>query len=353
VQGVATIEMSTDASIARRRLRRNTSIWLRPALALLLAVTAGIGTSHAHAAGSDSRPVLAFYYTWYSPSTWCLCRMSDLPTIRYDSHAVTTIDRHIAWASDAGITGFITSWWGPGSSSDHDFATLLSRSSLLEQTTNRRFSSTIYLESDAPALTTESNIVAALRYVLARYGADPHFLHWHGKPVIFIWDPLGGGRTLATWADVRARVDPHDQTIWSAEGTDPALLGVFDGIHLFSAGYWGILAGNMAAVDQGFRAKVDAYNQAHGTRKIWAAGVQPGYDDRRVPGRQNTYVVPRDGGATYRTSWTAAMASNPDWITISTFNEWLEGGMIEPSIHYGGPYLTLTEHFIRQWRASA
>jgi hypothetical protein len=271
--------------------------------------------------------------------------MSDLPTTRYDSGDAATIDRQLAWASGAGITGFISSWWGPHSQFDDRFALLLSRSSALQAKTGRRFASTIYLESDAPGLGTAQNIAAALRYVLARYGHDSHFFRWQGRPVIFIWDPLGGGRTLGMWEAIRAEVDPAHRGIWNTDGVDVSLLDVFDGLHLFSAGYWGIQDGNMAAVDQGFRAKIDAYNTAHGTHRIWAAGVQPGYDDRRVPGRLHPYVVPRRDGATYATSWTAALASNPDWITISTWNEWFEGSMIEPSVSYGTKYLDVTARF--------
>jgi hypothetical protein len=73
--------------------------------------------------------------------------------------------------------------------------------------------------------------------------------------------------------------------------------------------------------------------------------VLPGYDDSRVPGRQHPYSVPRNNGATYRRSWTAALASNPDWVTITTFNEWFEGAMIEPSSHYGNLYLNITRQY--------
>jgi hypothetical protein len=78
--------------------------------------------------------------------------------------------------------------------------------------------------------------------------------------------------------------------------------------------------------------------------------VEPGFDDSRVPGRAHPHRIPRRDGATYSESWQAAMASRPTWITISTFNEWFEGAMIEPSVTYGDLYLRLTKYYIHQWR---
>ncbi|HCI78499.1 MAG TPA: hypothetical protein DHW02_02275, partial [Ktedonobacter sp.] len=244
---------------------------------------------------------------------------------------------------------FISSWWGPGDNTDNNFVKLLAHANTLEQNTGFHFASSLYFESDAPKLQGMGNIVNSLRYIQSHYQNNAHFFHWHGKPVIFFWDPLGGGRTLSEWTSIRHQVDPNHNMIWSAEGIDMNLLNVFDGIHLFSAGYWGILHGDMPQVDQGFRNQISAYNQAHHTHKIWAAGVLPGYDDTRIPGRTGTYIVPRNNGATYRTSWSAAMSSSPDWITITTFNEWFEGAMIEPSVHYHNQYLDLTQQFSKQW----
>ena len=298
---------------------------------------------------NPNHPVLAFYYMWYTPSTWCLCTMSDLPTVQYNSGDTATIARQVNWAANAGLTGYISSWWGPGSATDVNFGKLLAYSATLQQQTGYHFTSTIYFESDAPQLNSSSNMVAGLNYVISHYANSPYFFHWHGKPVIFFWDPLGGGRTLSTWASIRGQVDPHNAMIWSAEGVDTSMLSVFDGIHLFSAGYWGIQHNDMSAVDQGFRAKIDAYNSANHTQKIWAAGVLPGYNDTRVPGRTGTYIVARNNGATYSESWQGAIASNPDWITITSFNEWFEGSMLEPSVTYGNLYLNLTAQFTRQW----
>lgn len=296
-----------------------------------------------------NRPVLAFYYMWYAPTDWCSCHMSDLPTTPYVSSWDSTIGRQVTQAANAGITGFISSWWGPGDQTDRNFVKLLSHSALLESNTGFHFSSALYFESDAGRLQGVNNMINGLRYIIAHYANDSHYFHWHGKPVIFMTNPLGNGRTLSEWAYIRSQVDPHNQTLWSAEGVNINMLDVFDGIHLFSAGYWGILHGNMPAVDQEFRGKVDAYNALHHTQKIWAAGVLPGYDDTRIPGRKFTYIVPRNNGATYATSWNAAFSSHPEWITITTFNEWFEGAMIEPSIHYGNQYLDLTQKFAKQW----
>ena len=299
---------------------------------------------------SDSgHPVLAFYYPWYNQSTWIASKMSDLPTIHYNSTDDTTIERQVDWAAGAGITGFISSWWGINDQNDQNFGKVLAHASALESRTHYHFASSVYFECDSPNLGNSDNMVAALRYLNSHYGNDPHFFHWQGKPVIFFWDPLGNGRTIAQWANIRSQADPNNQMIWSAEGVNMDMLSVFDGIHLFSGGYWGIQHGNMPVVDQSFRNQVTAYNSAHQTNKIWAAGVIPGYDDTRVPGRTGTYIVPRNDGATYGTSWSAAIASHPEWITITSFNEWYEGAMIEPSVTYGMRYLTLTQQYAQQW----
>ena len=40
-------------------------------------------------------------------------------------------------------------------------------------------------------------------------------------------------------------------------------------------------------------------------------------------------------------------------ISISSFNEWVEGHQIEPSVTYGDLYLRLTADFAALWKPSA
>ena len=78
----------------------------------------------------------------------------------------------------------------------------------------------------------------------------------------------------------------------------------------------------------------------------------PGYDDRKT-GRGNGFAVGREDGAYYRASWQAAIGSAPDWIIITSFNEWPEGTYIEPSQAYGTRYLELTGQWAAAFRGSA
>ncbi len=103
--------------------------------------------------------------------------MSDLPTIQYTSSDETTIARQVSWAANAGITGFISSWWGPGDKTDSNFARLLAVSATLENATSSHFASAIYIENNAPALQGTTNMIHALQYVIAHYFNDPHYFH--------------------------------------------------------------------------------------------------------------------------------------------------------------------------------
>ncbi len=45
------------------------------------------------------------------------------------------------------------------------------------------------------------------------------------------------------------------------------------------------------------------------------------------------------------------MNPRPDWVLITTFNEWHEGSEIEPSVEYGSLFITLTNEYATQFKA--
>ncbi len=128
---------------------------------------------------------------------------------------------------------------------------------------------------------------------------------------------------------------------------DTSHLSVFDGHFLYS-NTWNPPA-DLNAVNQKFAGRVAAMREATGAPKLWVATVMPGYNDVGV--RPNSgFARGRDGGAYYAQSWQAAIASNPNWVVVTSFNEWPEGTYIEPSAAYGDAYLGLTAQYAAQFR---
>jgi hypothetical protein len=343
---------------------------MRTCLARVLSVTVAVAALYGAAYGASpvvastppthaqlrvSKPVPGIYYSWYHPSTFSSAKMSDLPEKPYDSTAPSTIQQQINEAAQSGITGFAASWTGSGTQEDKNFAQVLKYGAAYTEKTGTPFVSAIYLETDLLSIYGQT-VSGAISYAIKHYMTNLAYFKWKGKPVLFIWDPLGQGRTLAYWSQLRQKLDPKHHEIWMVDSSRPdtTWLAPFDGFFVFSALYWCLppRGTDIDSCDQTFRSTIDTYNQANGTDKIWAAPAQPGYNDLKLRGTTIGYTVPRSDGATYRTSWAGATSSSPDWVMVTTFNEWYEGTMIEPSKGYHDLYLDLTKKFTAQWRRS-
>ncbi|MDQ3929711.1 MAG: glycoside hydrolase family 99-like domain-containing protein [Chloroflexota bacterium] len=289
---------------------------------------------------AGNKLVLAFYYMWFGPADFAGGQMSDTPTAPYDSSKPEVIERQVREARGAGIDGFIAAWTGAGTPTDDNFTRLLDIAAAND------FKATIYFETQ---IIGRASVQANLQAALGKYASHPAFLRWDGKPVIFFWSPQSYGNASA-WRTLRKQVDPNNAHIWSVDTTDKTYLDAFDTIHFFSAGKWNANT-NVAQVHAQWRGIVDQYNKANGTKRIWTAGVTPGWDESRMqPPRSPAKVFPRRDGALYEEAWKGATASNPEWITITSYNEWFEGTQIEPSATYGNRYLDLTRQFAGAWK---
>ena len=280
------------------------------------------------------RLVLAFYYAWYDAHSWGPDRVPDMPIEPYVSAERATIERHVREARSAGIDALVLSWLGPeGNPTEVNFRTLLD----VAQQQGLRV--TVDVECSSAFMPDWAALSAGMAHLAQVHARHPAFLRSGANqaPTVFFWRQ--GRYPIEQWAALRDRLDPERAMIWIAEGDDPAWLAVFDGLHLYSV-TWPENT-NPENTAQKMRARVDAYNAAHGTRRLWVATAMPGYDDTRVAGREQTFSWPRSP-AYYQRTWHAAIASAPEMVVVTSYNEWPEGTMIEPSVSYGRTYLDLT-----------
>lgn len=303
------------------------------------------------------RLVLANYFAWYDADGWDDCNISagDRPLEPYNSDNPGAIARHIQQAREAGIDGFTLNWFAPGDRTDRNLATLLAQSQ------GQPFVSTVVFLNHIwhGAHPTQESVVAALRYILDTYGSHSNFLKLEGKPVLFFSDvyrvPTAAGQSpQEAWAVIRQQVDPQHQSWWIAEGLDPSYLGVFDGLYVHKITHRAYPDDYLKAPR--WAARVREWERRTGRPKLWVATIMPGWDDTRAGCKPDVRVPSdphrrdREGGSFYRATLDAALQSQPDWLWVNSFNEWVEGTYIEPSILYGDFYLRLTAELVRRFK---
>ena len=333
---------ASDLSESHERLhlgwRILLTVLLLVAIVLLGLWTTRTRTNAAPALQAGSSPlVFAFYYTWFDENTWTYDKLPDLPAQTYVSRDRSAMGRHIEQAQAAGIDAFLVAWYGPGGDTNQTEPNL---AALLDEAAARNFKIGVLFETDSPFLGSPGAITGALQHIRDVHANHPAFLRVDGRPVVFFWRPHMYG--VDTWRDIRSQVDPGYNMLWVSEGVDTSYLSVFDGHHLYS-NTWNPPS-DLGYTNQKFANLVQTARDQFGAYKFWVATVMPGYNDVRIrPG--GGFARDREGGGYYAASWQAAMASNPNWIVITSFNEWPEGTYIEPSAAFGDLYLGLT----REW----
>lgn len=261
----------------------------------------------------------------------------------YDSRDPQQIQRQLRAAAAAGLDGFAVSWWGRESEEARVLALIL------REARDTKLVVAPYYETGELWRRGAAGVAADLLDLLERHGGEPAWLRVGGAPVVFLyaahrlrpaaWDAVLGrlareGRRLFLVAEV-----PRPE--WLA--ARPGWLARFDALHVYTP--VGFLArGHDLGETYGAFAAI-----ARQAERPFVPAVAPGFDDRpvRVPGT----VVPRANGETYALTWRAALATEPTWVLVSTWNEWHEGSEIEPSLEYGDRYLQATRAWAERHRA--
>ncbi|MCU0916705.1 MAG: glycoside hydrolase family 99-like domain-containing protein [Planctomycetes bacterium] len=310
------------------------------------------------------RRVMTFYYPWYGipegpggagrtihwgkidAANHDIAASTHYPTLgAYDSHDPQVIEQHCQWAKAAHIDTFIVSWWGHGDYTDRAMPRIL------EACARHGLAACIYYER-VPKPQTAATAAQDIIRVLDKYGSHPAHLRVDGKPVVFIYGRAVGELGLTGWLEAV-------QLIKAGHRAGAVLIGdqfsygaarVFDGVHTYNTA--GSLAGRSSAEAQKWAAATyPAWVQlADAADKISTITVIPGYDDTKI--RDPGLAVERHEGELYRVEWEQAIAADPHWVLITSFNEWHEGSEVEPSLEFGDKYLQATGEFAGRFQST-
>jgi glycoprotein endo-alpha-1,2-mannosidase len=291
-----------------------------------------------------SAKVAAFYYPWYgNPKTdgaWIHWDQSGhrppqdigsdyYPALgAYSSKDPQVVAQHMAWLRQAGVGVIISSWWGQGSNENQVVPLVLQMA--------ERYGIKVAFHIEPYSGRTAESLVNDVKYLYRKYGNSPAFFR----------------------SNTSSRNSPGDQPkgmffVWSIEfkefGQSPVQadywLPAIDAIHALPEG--GLIIANTLQGSwikgghfDGLYNYVTLHTDQNGgfswarnlpPDSLYIPSVIPGNSARRVGYPEETYVARQDG-ATFNEQWTAALGTGvePAMVTVTSFNEWHEGSMIEP-----------------------
>jgi hypothetical protein len=275
------------------------------------------------------RLTLAFYYPWYSSSSFDSGSWRDHPEQPWNTDDAGDVGRIVDQAKQAGVDGFVVSY--------QDNPAEVRRLDMLAQAAATRSSVVAPLFEldrlgDAGPNGREATLLRWFSDLLARARA-PEYLKVGDRPVVFLYHAVDV--TPDMWRSVLQQL--------SQQGANPFIVSDtagpaynFDGLYAYSP--------NRSSDDQladfyGDFVQHTRFDPAVGNgdrQRLWAAPVSPGEDDSALnrPPNQKTLVDRRVGGR-YDATWTAATATSPEWVLVTTWNEWFENTEIAPSARTG------------------
>lgn len=182
-------------------------------------------------------------------------------------------------------------------------------------------------------------------YLLDKYGKHKAWLTFDGKPVFFIYGRALNQIKPEGWKQVIAEVNGKypGGAVFIGDRISEEAAGIFDGIHTYNV--TGRTKGMSPEQLRDWAKEFYPLTVKTAGNKIAAVTVIPGYDDHKLGRPEPRPITSRHDGRTYRILWEEAIAANPDWVLITSWNEWREGSEVEPSAQNGELALRQTGQF--------
>lgn len=266
--------------------------------------------------------VLAAYQAWFGLP-------DHLPLAPYTSTDPIAIARHIEWAQDRCIDGFVVDWYGPpdGLANDRDRSFIDQATTTLLQlaeTTPDFKVGLMYDEGTLRGVTafTTTRVISDLLYAIEHYSTSSHYLTLSGRPALFIFPYPEVDRNI-DWAQVRQRLGVNVTLLTMGPNTSaPTHDTYFDGFYAWVQATPWI---PYHCTDLGLDYLDWFYRTMLGityTDKLMVGGVWPGFyalswDQGRC--------IERRCGQTWRDTWALAEQFRMPVVLIETWNDFEEG----------------------------
>lgn len=257
----------------------------------------------------------------------------------YDSRDVSTVRRQLSEAAEAGVDGFLLSWWGPGDQSDKTLEVFVEECPKSFICANfEPYAARVAGDSREGRL---AEIQRGMLYLLRKYSASDKWIRLDGRPLMAIW--RAEHYTPAEWQQIRAGLKAEGfDVFWLGQHYDTSYVPALDALCSYDPFVYSLQGIDLRQLYREKREEVKARGG------YFAATANPGFDNRALhkPGLH----VPRENGGYYRMTWQASLNCNPDFVVINSYNEWGESSVIESTRQFGKDYVEYTREFVERFK---
>lgn len=243
----------------------------------------------------------------------------------YSSTDPDIISKHMELLKEAGIGVLAISWWGKNSYTDKSVSTYLD----FAQQYGLKLA--FHIE---PVYKSIDEFKEQLEYIVSKYINHPALFMHKGKPLFYIYD--SGKIKYNEWNKIlnvdgelsirNTKLDAIFIGMWERERDSGFIVkSGFDGFYNYYASE-GFMYGSTSKNWQTMA------NFAKENDLLFVPCAGPGYIDTRIRPWNDRNTESRDNGKYYERMFMNAVNVNPDFIGITSFNEWHEGTQIEPAI---------------------
>jgi hypothetical protein len=279
----------------------------------------------------------------------------------YDSADSNIAAWHVRLAKAAGIDAFLVDWWA-----EHDGLDKTLENGILAAALKENFKVAL-LDERAQFHNKLDEYQTMLVRALRKYKESPAYLRIDNRPVVYLYQIASKpGLSPADFASLKKHVEgevgpvywivdkiAHDPV--AAKTRDEDRIKCIPGEWLHTPGidsfaFYGTFS-NFRAHEYDELAGKYRYivKLAHESGKKMLLPVHPGHDNSHF--RDDPYVMPRRDGRTLRDYLRAATDAGADYIMITSWNEWPETTVVEPSSTWDDPYLYL--RIVAEWKGMA
>jgi len=273
------------------------------------------------------RLVLAFYYPWFQAGSFDHGPWYDTPVGPYRTEDSYDVSSMVTQAAGAGIDGFVVSWDDVG---DHTQRFDL----VLSAAAGRAFYVAPVIELLQFKTSSDTfdmdRIKSTISLALQRR-TNPNYLSVNGRPVVFVFGVYQMGSTA--WRQIVDSVNATGVTPFFI-GESPGADYRFDGNYIYSPNGHDTSWIRSTYVNRARASRYQAQVDPLVPQQLWAASVSPGmnvsYFNPLFPQNQA-----RNNGQRFSDTWSSAMPSSPEWILVTSWNEWYEATHIQQSEQFG------------------